>query len=255
MHGADQHVDLVALDQAVGVLRRVLGLGLVVELDELDLAPAELAALLREQHFDGEGDVLAELGERARVGEHQPDLQGLGLRDGPADRNGRGRGERCATLDDCRGAKDDACRYGGHASPPWVLLGGPYSRSIGPRIRRSAARTRRRRSNCRGQRAVSARKTDRALLDAVRVSKAASSTTQVLPCPSAPAIPSAAPRRSSIAPGATSPWRFRSASASRSRSSTRSIGWPRRTGASACASLPDLAGAPVLPHQPGAALR
>ena len=78
---------------------RVLGLGLVVELDELDLAAAELAALLRDQHLDGEVDVLAELGERARVGEHQADLQGLGLRDGPADRDGRGRGERRATFD------------------------------------------------------------------------------------------------------------------------------------------------------------
>ena len=97
--GADQHVDLVALDEAVGVLRRVLGLGFVVELDELDLAAAELAALLRDQHLDGEVDVLAELGERARVGEHQADLQGLGLRDGPADRDGRGRGERRAAFD------------------------------------------------------------------------------------------------------------------------------------------------------------
>ena len=45
---------LVALDEAVGVLRRVLGLGLVVELDDLDLAPAELAALLGDQQLDGE---------------------------------------------------------------------------------------------------------------------------------------------------------------------------------------------------------
>ena len=46
MHRADQDVDLVALDEAVGVLRRVLGLGFVVELDDLQLAAAELAALL-----------------------------------------------------------------------------------------------------------------------------------------------------------------------------------------------------------------
>ena len=46
MHRADEDVDLVALDQAVGVLRAVLGLGFVIELDELNLAAAELAAFL-----------------------------------------------------------------------------------------------------------------------------------------------------------------------------------------------------------------
>ena len=54
MHRADQHVDLVALDQAVGVLRRVLGLGFIVELDDLDLAAAELAALLGDEQLDGD---------------------------------------------------------------------------------------------------------------------------------------------------------------------------------------------------------
>ena len=54
MHRADQTSTCVALDQAVGVLRRVLGLGLIVELDDLDLTPAELAALLGEQQLDGE---------------------------------------------------------------------------------------------------------------------------------------------------------------------------------------------------------
>ena len=65
------------------------GLDSSSSLTNLDLAAAELAALLRDQHLDGEGDVLAELGERARIGEHQPDLEGLGLRDGPADRDRR----------------------------------------------------------------------------------------------------------------------------------------------------------------------
>ena len=51
-------------------------------------------------------------------------------------------------------------------------------------------------------------------------------------------MPSAAPRRSSTAPGATWRWPSRSASASRWPSSTRSTAWPRPTSACACASSP-----------------
>ena len=47
VHGADQHVDLVALHQLVGVLRRLGRLGFVVDREVLDLAAAELAAALR----------------------------------------------------------------------------------------------------------------------------------------------------------------------------------------------------------------
>jgi hypothetical protein len=47
MHGADQHVDVVALDQLVDVVGRLGRLGLVVDLEVLDLATAELAALRR----------------------------------------------------------------------------------------------------------------------------------------------------------------------------------------------------------------
>jgi hypothetical protein len=46
VHGADQHVHVVALDQLVDVVGGLGRVGLVVDLDELDLAPAELAALL-----------------------------------------------------------------------------------------------------------------------------------------------------------------------------------------------------------------
>jgi hypothetical protein len=45
VHGADQHVDLVALHQAVGVLDALGRLGLVVDLEPLDVAATELAAL------------------------------------------------------------------------------------------------------------------------------------------------------------------------------------------------------------------
>src|SRR5262245_25637929 len=96
---ADQDIDLVTLDQAVGVLRRDFRLGFIVELNDLQLAPAKLAALFGDQHLNGEGDVLPELGERARVGEHQPYLQRLGLCDGPAGRHARRGGERGAARD------------------------------------------------------------------------------------------------------------------------------------------------------------
>jgi hypothetical protein len=42
MHGADEHVDLVALDQLVGVLGRLGRIGLVIDDDVLDLAAASL---------------------------------------------------------------------------------------------------------------------------------------------------------------------------------------------------------------------
>src|SRR5256885_6889154 len=37
MHGAHQHIDLVALDQAVDVVRGLGRIGLVIDLEELDL--------------------------------------------------------------------------------------------------------------------------------------------------------------------------------------------------------------------------
>ena len=45
VHGADEHVDLVALDQLVDVVGGLGRVGLVVDLEVLDLAAAELAAL------------------------------------------------------------------------------------------------------------------------------------------------------------------------------------------------------------------
>ena len=55
-----------------------------------------------------------------------------------------------------------------------------------------------------------------AFCGAVRAKRHRATTERDPPCPSAPAIPSAAPRRSSTAPGATLRWPCRSASASRS---------------------------------------
>ena len=91
MHRADQHIDLVAFDQAVCVLRSIFrNFAIVIELDELHFPAAELAAFFREEKFDREGDVLSKLGERTRVGEHQPDLQRLCLTNGPAGWHRRG---------------------------------------------------------------------------------------------------------------------------------------------------------------------
>ena len=44
MNRADENVDLVTLDQPVSVLRRDFWLGFIVELDDLQLAPAKPAA-------------------------------------------------------------------------------------------------------------------------------------------------------------------------------------------------------------------
>ena len=46
VHGADDDVDVVALDQLVDVVGGLGRVGLVVDLEVLDLAAAELAALL-----------------------------------------------------------------------------------------------------------------------------------------------------------------------------------------------------------------
>ena len=52
MHGADQHVDLVALHELVGVVGGLGRLGLVVDGEALDLAPAELAAVFLDRQIE-----------------------------------------------------------------------------------------------------------------------------------------------------------------------------------------------------------
>ena len=99
--------------------RPELRLGFVVELDELDLAAAELAALFGEIHLDRVGDVLAELRERARIGQHQPDLDGLRLSDRKARRERGAGGERGG------GRERGAARNPeiGHGVPPVLAQG------------------------------------------------------------------------------------------------------------------------------------
>ena len=83
MHGAHQHIHLVALDQAGGVLDALGRVRFVVHLEELDLTPAQLAALLIERHTEAVFDRYTELGKGACVGQHEPhaDLVRLGSHD------------------------------------------------------------------------------------------------------------------------------------------------------------------------------
>jgi hypothetical protein len=107
----------VPISTSIGILGRVLWLGLIVKLDDLDLAATELATLLGDEQLYRMRDVLAELRERARVGQHQPELERLGLRDGPAGRDRRGGCQRGAALDDASTRYTANCS-GGHCRPP-----------------------------------------------------------------------------------------------------------------------------------------
>ena len=75
VHRADEHVDVVALDQLVDVVGGLGRVALVVDLDELDLAAAELAALLRHVAAEAVLDRRAERGEGAGGRQHQADLE------------------------------------------------------------------------------------------------------------------------------------------------------------------------------------
>ena len=74
VHGADDHVDVVALDQLVDVVGGLGRVGLVVDLEVLDLAAAELAALLLHVELEAVLDRVAERGVGAAVRQHQADL-------------------------------------------------------------------------------------------------------------------------------------------------------------------------------------
>jgi hypothetical protein len=82
VHGADKHIDLVALDQAVGVFDALGRLGLVVHLEPLDLASAQLAAFFVDGHAHAVLDGHAQLGEGAGVRQHQSHTHLVALRAG-----------------------------------------------------------------------------------------------------------------------------------------------------------------------------
>ena len=91
VHGAHQHVDVVALDELVDVVGGLGRVGLIVDLDELDLAASELAALFCNLQpkavFDGD----AQRGIGTGVGQHQADFD-FCRRLGHAQRCGHGAG-------------------------------------------------------------------------------------------------------------------------------------------------------------------
>jgi len=101
--GADQHVDLVALDQLVDVVGGLGRVGLVVDLHVLDLAPAELAALLVDVEPEAVLDGDAQRGVGAGVGQHEADLQFLALGLGRRRGQQRSRGKRCRAMNDLHG--------------------------------------------------------------------------------------------------------------------------------------------------------
>ena len=75
MHRAYEDIDLVSLDQLVGIFRRLAGVGFVIDDEILDLAPAELAAILCHRQLETVGDTRSQLSESPCVGQHQADAQ------------------------------------------------------------------------------------------------------------------------------------------------------------------------------------
>ncbi len=125
------------------------GFDFIVELDDLDLAAAELAALLRDQQFDGERDVLAEFGEGARVRQHQSELERLRLGDRPSGRDGGCGGGGGRALQQATACRTDGADGHGACSLPV----GPDAVPRRHVSRPSIARLDQRRSNsrpCRG---------------------------------------------------------------------------------------------------------
>jgi hypothetical protein len=90
VHGADEDIDVVALDQLVDVVGRLRRLGLVVDLEVLHLTAGELAALFLDVELEAVLDRVAERGVGAAVGEHEADLDraARALREGRAGEKG-----------------------------------------------------------------------------------------------------------------------------------------------------------------------
>ena len=111
VHRADEHIHLVALHQLARVLHALAGLRLVVHLEPLDLASAELAALL----VDGQAHTVfnghAQLGKCAGVGQHEPHahLAALRTHDG-----GQQQARGCCANEGGTAADDEAA--GGHGA-------------------------------------------------------------------------------------------------------------------------------------------
>ena len=77
---ADDEVDLVGLDQLLGLLHADFGLDLVVLVDHLDRQAADLAAVMVEGELERVAHVVADRGDRAAERADEADLDGLLLR-------------------------------------------------------------------------------------------------------------------------------------------------------------------------------
>ena len=88
-----------ALDQALGVFHALGGLGLIVDLEPLDVAATELAAFFVQGHAKGVLDGLADLAEGAGVGQHQAHTHFVALspRNGGQQQAGGGRADKGGT--------------------------------------------------------------------------------------------------------------------------------------------------------------
>ncbi|MCY1248151.1 hypothetical protein D9M72_615480 [compost metagenome] len=104
MNGTDQDVDLVALDEAVGVVRSLGGIGLVVDLEVFDVLAGQFAALLFDVKLEAVFDGFAKCGISAAIGQHKADFH-------------RGRG--CAGCKNKRRSECGAGKYMFHLSSPW----------------------------------------------------------------------------------------------------------------------------------------
>src|SRR5207245_9107805 len=71
---ADQHIHPITLDQLPRLGQAHVGLGLVVLLDELDLAPTNLVADLGEVELDPFAGLLAVDGDHAGIGQKETAL-------------------------------------------------------------------------------------------------------------------------------------------------------------------------------------
>ena len=75
MHGTDEHVDIVALDQLVGIFGRFRGVGLVIDGVILDFTSPKLSSLFLHRELEAVGDRIAERSVGAAVRKHQAHLE------------------------------------------------------------------------------------------------------------------------------------------------------------------------------------
>ena len=79
VHRAHEHIDFVALHEALRILHAFGGVGFIIHLEILNLTAAKLAALLVDRHAETVFNRHAKLGECAGVGQHEANADFVGL--------------------------------------------------------------------------------------------------------------------------------------------------------------------------------